>query len=74
MHDGTRVQSLEDYVRVGVAAAILGVTTKTLRNWDRSGKVKARRHPINGYRIYLREELDSLLNQPVGSRAEKLAN
>jgi MerR family transcriptional regulator, copper efflux regulator len=74
VHDGTRLHTLEDYVRVGVAAAILGVTTKTLRNWDRSGKVKAKRHPVNGYRIYLRKELDSLLNQPVGSRAQELAN
>lgn len=64
MHPSKPVESLEDYVRVGEAASILGVTTKTLRNWDRAGKVKARRHPVNGYRIYLREDLEMLLNQP----------
>ena len=47
------------------AAEMLGVTTKTLRNWDRSGKVKAIRHPVNGYRIYPRQQLDDLLNQTV---------
>jgi MerR family transcriptional regulator, copper efflux regulator len=57
-----RLRSLEDAVRVGEAAVILGVTAKTLRNWDRTGKVKARRHPVNGYRIYLRGELEELLN------------
>jgi DNA-binding transcriptional MerR regulator len=62
MQQESRVRSLEDAVRVGEAAAILGVTTKTLRNWDRQGKVKARRHPVNGYRLYLREELEELLN------------
>jgi MerR family transcriptional regulator, copper efflux regulator len=61
-HD-QRIRSLEDCVRVSEAAVILGVSTKTLRNWDRLGKVKARRHPVNGYRIYMRVELEALLNQ-----------
>jgi hypothetical protein len=61
--NSARVESLENYVRVGEAASIFGVTTKTLRNWDRTGKLQARRHPVNGYRIYLREELEALLNR-----------
>jgi len=66
-----RVRSLEDFVRVGEAAVILGVTAKTLRNWDREGKVRARRHPVNGYRIYLRAELEELLNRTNGFNEEK---
>jgi PAS domain S-box-containing protein len=46
---------------VGQAANYLGVSTATLRNWDRSGKLKPRRHPQNGYRIYLHEDLQALL-------------
>lgn len=65
MQPMTQVESLEDFVRVGEAASILGVTTKTLRNWDRAGKLKARRHPVNRYRIYLRQELDALLNNSI---------
>lgn len=57
------IQSLENHLRVGEAATLLGVTTKTLRNWDRLGKLKALRHPINGYRIYTREHLESLMNE-----------
>ena len=34
------------------AAALLGVSAPTLRRWDASGHFKARRHPINGYRLY----------------------
>jgi hypothetical protein len=49
------------YRTVGEAADFLGVSSATLRNWDRSGKLKPRRHPHNGYRIYLREELEELL-------------
>jgi hypothetical protein len=50
-----------DCLTVGQAASYLGVSTATLRNWDRSGKLKPRRHPQNGYRIYLHEDLQALL-------------
>jgi site-specific DNA-methyltransferase (adenine-specific) len=34
------------------AAEILNVAEVTLRRWDASGKFKARRHPMNNYRVY----------------------
>lgn len=71
MQQEMRLQTLEDSLLVGEAAAMLGVTTKTLRNWDRLGKVRARRHPVNGYRIYLREEIGALLNKTADSMAKR---
>jgi PAS domain S-box-containing protein len=53
--------SFADYRTVGEAAQFLGVSTATLRNWDRSGKLKPRRHPQNGYRIYLHSDLEAVL-------------
>src|SRR5689334_18841788 len=50
-----------DCLTIGEAAEFLGVSTATLRNWDRSGKLKPRRHPQNGYRIYLHEDLQQVL-------------
>src|SRR3954468_19531459 len=50
-----------DCLTIGEAAEFLGVSTATLRNWDRSGKLKPRRHPQNGYRIYLHEDLRAVL-------------
>jgi PAS domain S-box-containing protein len=50
-----------DCLTVSQAAEYLGVSTATLRNWDRLGKLKTRRHPQNGYRIYLHEDLAALL-------------
>jgi CheY-like chemotaxis protein len=50
-----------DVLTISEAADFLGVSTATLRNWDRSGKLKPRRHPQNGYRIYLHEDLEALL-------------
>jgi DNA-binding transcriptional MerR regulator len=39
------------------------VSAATLRNWDRAGKVKATRHPVNGYRLYRKEDLSNLLEK-----------
>ena len=43
------------------AADLIGVTALTLRNWDKAGKLKAFRHPINNYRVYKREDVDKLV-------------
>ncbi|MGZ3396812.1 MAG: MerR family DNA-binding transcriptional regulator [Isosphaeraceae bacterium] len=47
-------------------AALLGVSPWTLRHWDRAGKLKSLRHPVNGYRLYRREELEALLVRAAG--------
>jgi excisionase family DNA binding protein len=49
------------YISIKDAAEILGVTTLTLRNWDKKGKLKALRHPLNNYRVYKKEDIDELL-------------
>ncbi len=54
-------ERLEQYLTVKEAAAFLGVSPSTLRNWDRQGKLKAKRHPINGYRLYEKQDLQRLL-------------
>ena len=54
---------ISDYLRIGEAAAYLGVHTDTLRRWDRAGKLEARRHPANRFRLYLRRDLDKFLRQ-----------
>jgi MerR family transcriptional regulator, copper efflux regulator len=55
--------TLRDYLTVSEAADYLGVSASTLRNWDRAGKVRAARHPVNGYRLYRKEELATLLEK-----------
>lgn len=53
--------NLGNYLTVGEAAETLGVSRSTLRNWDKAGKLKPYRHPVNGYRLYNRNELETLL-------------
>ena len=55
--------SLEEYLTVKAAAAFLGVCPSTLPNWDRVGKLKPHRHPMNRYRLYRRAELEAVLRR-----------
>jgi MerR family copper efflux transcriptional regulator len=55
------VEKLSDYLRISEAAAYLGVSPNTLRNWVNAGKIDAVRHPVNDYRLFKREDLDVLL-------------
>ena len=55
------VRSFADYLTVGEAADFLGVSPWTLRNWDNSGKLQPSRHPVSDYRMYLRSDLEALL-------------
>lgn len=55
--------NLKNYLTVSQAAAFLGVSPSTLRNWDKAGKLKAHKQPISGYRLYQRSELDNFLKQ-----------
>jgi MerR family copper efflux transcriptional regulator len=56
------VNKLKDFLRITEAAVYLGVSPNTLRNWENSGKIIAHRHPVNGYRLFKQEELDTLLS------------
>jgi DNA (cytosine-5)-methyltransferase 1 len=57
------VTNLRDYLRISEAAEYLGVAPNTLRNWERAGKIVVQRHPVNRYRLFRRQDLDSLLHQ-----------
>lgn len=43
-------------------AEILNVSKDTLRNWDKNGKLKAKRYP-SGYRYYTEEQIQKFLNE-----------
>jgi DNA-binding transcriptional MerR regulator len=52
----------DNFLNINQAAKMLGVTPLTLRNWDKSGKFTASRHPINNYRVYRKEEVEMLID------------
>ncbi len=51
----------KEFLTIKEAAALIGVTPLTLRNWDNSGKFTASRHPINHYRVYKKAEVEMLI-------------
>ncbi|MEX0919374.1 MAG: MerR family DNA-binding transcriptional regulator [Parcubacteria group bacterium] len=65
----------EIYFSIKEASEILGVSTLTLRNWDKSGKFPAQRHPMNNYRVYKLSTLKKVIEDIEGgtnkSNAEK---
>lgn len=56
---------LNEYLGTVKAARILGVSKTTLINWEKSGKLVPLRHPINGSRMYKREDLEAILDKLV---------
>jgi|GEM_PF-846605 excisionase family DNA binding protein len=56
-------KKFNDFLTINQAAEFLGVSISTLRNWDRQGKFEATRHPINGYRLYQKNELLKMLRK-----------
>ena len=52
----------EIYFSIKEAAEIMGVSPLTLRNWDRSCKFPAQRHPMNNYRVYKLSSLEEVIN------------
>lgn len=59
----TKLLTSREFLQIREASEVLGVSEQTLRNWDRSGKLRAQRHPINGYRLYRTAELHAFLQR-----------
>lgn len=53
----------DEVLTIKAAAEVLVVSEATLRRWDKAGKLRAKRHPMNGYRLYLRREVLELRRQ-----------
>ncbi|MBW2969393.1 MerR family transcriptional regulator [Candidatus Woesearchaeota archaeon] len=58
------MMKFSDYLMITEAAKFLGVSGNTLRNWEKEGKIKVYRHPMNNFRLYKKEDLEFLLNAP----------
>ena len=52
-----------EYITVSEAGEILGVSPATVRLWTEKGVLKTKRHPVNRYRLYKKEEVTKLLRK-----------
>lgn len=71
MSKNTKKLANKQYFTVSEVAYILGVTPLTLRNWDKAGKLKARRNPINNYRVYKFDDVELFLRRMEQPRSSK---
>jgi DNA (cytosine-5)-methyltransferase 1 len=55
------MDKLSEYLTIKEAAQFLAVSPNTLRNWGRDGKIAVHRNPMNGYRLFLRKDLEAIL-------------
>ncbi|MCS7466128.1 helix-turn-helix domain-containing protein [Stieleria sp. ICT_E10.1] len=62
------MEKLDNYFTIKDAAEFLGVSQNTVRNWGRAGKIPMHRNPVNGYRLFKRRDLESLLRSAEKSR------
>jgi DNA-binding transcriptional MerR regulator len=53
----------DELLTIKAAAEVLAVSEATLRRWDKAGKQRAKRHPMNGYRLYPRRKVVDLRRQ-----------
>lgn len=61
---------MSKYATLAEAASYLSVSKATLRNWDKAGKLRAVRDPMNGYRVYAIADLRQIQSRlPLGDEA-----
>lgn len=59
-------------VTIKSASEILSVSPSTLRNWDKSGKLKAEKNKINGYRLYDISALEKFADKYLHRKSRKI--
>ena len=49
---------LGEYLKIASAAKLLGISQNTLRSWADTGRIAVHKNPINGYRLFLKKDLE----------------
>lgn len=68
------MEKLDAYLTIREAAEFLGVSTNTLRNWGRDGKVPMYRNPANRYRLFKKSDLRNFLKKVSNTRRENASS
>ena len=54
---------IKEYIRIKDVVILLNISKLTLRNWDKNKKLCTQKHPINNYSVYLKTEIDGIIEQ-----------
>ncbi len=61
---------IKECLTLSEASDLIGKSKETLRRWNREGKLTAVREPLSNYRIYKREQVESLFADFAGQDAK----
>jgi len=53
---------MNKYLTLAEASELIGKSKETLRRWDREGKLSAVREPFSNYRVYHKDQVESLFS------------
>jgi len=65
---------MNEYLTLSQASELIGKSKETLRRWDRDGKLLAVREPMSNYRVYRREQVESLFSEFYNQDIQDSAN
>ncbi|MBL4938873.1 MAG: DNA (cytosine-5-)-methyltransferase, partial [Lutibacter sp.] len=65
---------MKNYYSLSEVAKILGKSKETLRRWDKNGKLTALREPMSEYRVYKKDEINSLVLPFLGEIEDTVDN
>jgi excisionase family DNA binding protein len=65
------VKKLDEYLKIAEAASFLGVSVNTLRKWADEERIAAAVNPVNGYRLFLIEDLQEFLKELAPSQTKR---
>jgi excisionase family DNA binding protein len=55
------LENFSDFITIDKASKLLGVSKQTVRKWEKEGKLKSVRHPVNGYRLFKNNDIKEIL-------------
>lgn len=65
------MKKLDEYLKIAEAASFLGVSVNTLRKWADEERIAAAVNPVNGYRLFLIEDLQEFLKELAPSQTKR---
>ncbi|MFC4398531.1 DNA (cytosine-5-)-methyltransferase [Mariniflexile soesokkakense] len=65
---------MNEYLSLAEAAEIVGKSKETLRRWDNEGILKAVREPVSNYRVYRKDDVQTLLGNLFDEKFEDMAS
>jgi DNA (cytosine-5)-methyltransferase 1 len=62
---------MSEYLTISETAKLLNKSTKTLRRWDEEGKLTAVREPMSNYRVYRKNDVETLFAKFIQTNIEE---